>query len=321
MNPVKPLVSVVIPFYNEEANVVPLYERLSKTFHEMQELCVAEFVFVENGSRDATRARLTEIADKDERIRVLVLSRNFGYQGAITAGLDHASGDAVIVMDGDQQDPPEMLPSFFNKWREGFEVVYGTREKREASALYQVGYKAFYRIMRSISYIDIPLDASDFVLMDRRVVDMIRLMPERDRLIRGLRAYVGFRQTGIPYHRPTRQHGVSSFSFRDYVRFAGMSFFSFSYKPLEWISLAAGSVAILALIGVVVYGLLWLLRGGFPQGFATLILTMLALGAIQLLSLAIMGQYMRSMFHELKQRHSYILWEEVAKQPKGRFKS
>ncbi|MFA5935795.1 MAG: glycosyltransferase family 2 protein [Patescibacteria group bacterium] len=301
--------SIVMPCYNEEDNVEPLHARIAAVSASLS--CQLEIIFVENGSRDKTRERLIKIASTDPRVRVLVLSRNFGYQGAISAGLSHATGDAVVVMDGDQQDPPEMIPSFIEKWKEGFFVVYGTRAKREATFVNKLGYKWFYRIMRWAAYIEIPLDASDFVLMDRQVVDIIVNMPERDRLVRGLRAYAGFPQTGVPYERPARAHGVSSFRFMDYVRFGLWSIFSFSYKPLEFISyLAIGAVG-LTILGMIVFFILALSDADLPRGFSSIILIMLFLGGIQLFSMAIIGQYIGRIFAEIKQRPMFIKQAEI----------
>lgn len=310
MRPLPQLITCVLPCYNEEANVKPLYERLVKVFATIE--AKVEMIFVENGSRDHTQARLKELADKDPRVRVLVLSRNFGYQGGISSGIAMAKGGVVIVMDGDQQDPPELIPALLEKWREGYMVVYGTRAKRVASLFHQVGYKLFYRLFRAFAYVDIPLDASDFALMDRRVVDLLNHMPERDRLIRGLRAFTGFRQTGVPYERPARAHGVSSFSLRDYIRFAMRSIFAYSYKPLEAIFGLALATVGLTVIGAIVYLALYFTNPDLPRGFSTLILAILFLGGVQLLSLAIIGEYIGRIFEEVKQRPIYIIDKELS---------
>jgi polyisoprenyl-phosphate glycosyltransferase len=307
------LLSIVIPFYNEEDNIEPLYQRIASVAAALP--CEVEMIFVENGSRDRSRERLIRIASADPRVRVLVLSRNFKYQGGISAGLAHVRGDVAVVMDGDQQDPPEMIPAFIEQWQKGFYVVYGTRAKREASFINKIGFKLFYRLLRAVAYIDIPLDASDFVLMDRRVVDILNAMPERDRLVRGLRAYAGFPQTGIPYERPARAHGVSSFRFMDYVRFGLWSIFSFSYKPLEFISYLAGFTVCLTIVGMGAYLVLAIVNPNLPHGFSTLILATLFLGGIQLLGLAIIGQYIGRIFEEIKQRPIYIVENEVRFEP------
>ncbi len=301
-----------MPCYNEADNVKPLYERIVKVFSGIS--IPLEIIFVENGSSDTTRQILKDIAAQDDRVRVLVLSRNFGYQGGISAGLAAATGAVVVVMDGDQQDPPELIPAFIDKWCEGYMVVYGTRTKRIASLFHRLGYKLFYRLFKAFAYIDIPLDASDFALMDRRVVDLLNHMPERDRLIRGLRAFTGFRQTGVAYERPARAHGISSFRLRDYIRFAMRSIFAFSYKPLEAIfGLALAAVGV-TIIGGCVYLGLYFTNANLPRGFSTLILAILALGGVQLLSLAIIGEYVGRIFEEVKRRPIYILDEEISTQ-------
>lgn len=307
--PLPRLMSVVMPCFNEEENVEPLYQRLRNTFASVP--YALEFIFVENGSKDATQARLAAIATQDARVRVVVLSRNFGYQGAIGAGLAHAEGDVVVVMDGDQQDPPELIPQMLEEWYKGHDVVYGIRATREASAFYRWGYKQYYHILRAIADIDIPLDASDFALMDRRIVNILRQMPERDRLWRGLRAYAGFSQTGVPYHRPARVGGVSSFNIGTYIHFARRSLFSYSTKPLAWLFTIAILTVLLALIGCGIYLWLALSQPDVPRGFPTLILAVLFLGGIQLMSIAIIGEYIGRIFEEVKQRPPFIVDHEI----------
>ena len=203
-----PVLSVVVPLFNEELNVNQLYRRLVSS---LSPLGVSyELVFVDDGSRDATPRMLDEMQVRDPNVTVIHLSRNFGHQPAVSAGLDHALGQAVIVMDGDLQDPPEVLPQFMSRWREGFEVVYAIRRNRKEGWLKQFCYFAFYRIMNAISDLDIPLDSGDFCLMDRRVVDTMKSLPERTRFVRGLRTFVGFRQVGLPYERAEREAGARS---------------------------------------------------------------------------------------------------------------
>ncbi|MDO8584391.1 MAG: glycosyltransferase family 2 protein [bacterium] len=301
--------SVIIPCYNEAENVDPLYERLRLV---LKDLAVPyEILYIENGSRDETKKKLLDLASRDSHVRLLIFTRNFGYQGAISAGLEHAKGDAVVTMDGDLQDPPELIPALLKEWQNGFLIVYGRREKREAPRFYQWGYKWFYRFIRSMAYIDIPLDASDFALIDRRVADVLTDMPERDRFIRALRAYTGFRHTGVSYDRPARQAGESNFSLRDYLRFAQRGIFSFSFKPLELISLLAFVTVVLTILAALAYFILALLKTDLPRGFPTTILIMLFLGGVQLLSLAIIGEYIGRIFEEIKHRPLYVLDREV----------
>lgn len=303
------LVSVVMPCYNEAENVEPLYARLRDVFATLP--CQAEFIFVEHGSKDDSQARLIALAKQDPRVRVVILSRNFGYQGGIGAGLAKAEGDVVVVMDGDQQDPPELIPQMLAEWQKGHDVVYGIRATREASKFHQWGYKQYYRLLRATAEINIPLDASDFALMDRRVVDTLNAMPERDRLWRGLRAYAGFAQTGVPYHRPDRAAGTSSFTLMAYVRFARRSVFSYSYKPLEWLFIIALATVGLTVVGGIVYLALALTQPDIPRGFPTLILAVLFLGGVQMLGIAIIGEYVGRIFEEVKQRPLFIYDREV----------
>jgi len=206
----KPEVSIVIPVFNEEENLPVLYSRLRDVMDRAN--IEFEIVFVDDGSRDQSRQKLTELEEADKRIVVIELARNFGHQVAITAGLDFARGKAVAVMDGDLQDPPEVLPQFIAKWREGHEVVYAIRERRKESWLMRSCYSAFYRLLRRVANIDIPLDAGDFCIMDRRVVDLLQSMPERSRFIRGIRSWVGFRQVGLPFERHARYAGTSKYT-------------------------------------------------------------------------------------------------------------
>lgn len=266
-----------------------------------------ELVYVDNGSRDDSRQAFAKLAAQDPHVTVLSLSRNFGSQAAYSSGIEFARGDAVICMDGDLQDPPEIIPELVSRWLEGYEVVYGDRVRRQAGFAMRFAYKAFYRLLRRFSYIDIPLDAGDFGLLDRRVVDIMNAMPERNRLIRGLRAWVGFRQIGVPYIRDARHAGRSSNSFIDLFRWASTGLVSYSYAPLELISLMAGIVMVLAAIAIVVYTVLYFIRPGVPQGFQTLLVAVLFLGAVQLLCLSIISEYIAKIFEEVKARPKYII--------------
>lgn len=301
--------TVFIPCFNEESNIEPLFDRVTAVASQFP--FPVEILYTDNGSTDRTNEKLVALTKRDSRVRILVMSRNFGYQGAVTAGLAHATGDVVMVLDGDQQDPPELIPRFLEEWKKGADVVYGSREKRDAPFIRKLGYSTFYKIMSSLSYIDIPRDASDFALMDRRVVDVLNAMPERDRLVRGLRAYAGFKQVGVPYERPARTQGETSFRLRDYVRFAYRSIFSYSYKPLELLSLLAIIAVIFTFIGAIAYLVLYFVQPDQPRGFATLILAILFFGGVQLLSLAIIGEYVGRIFEEVKGRPTYIVSERI----------
>jgi len=298
-------ISIVVPCYNEQENIRVLHERIVTVMGQVT--TDWELVFVDNGSRDESRRTFAEVAAQDPHVTVLSLSRNFGSQAAYSSGLDYARGKAVICMDGDLQDPPEVIPELVTRWLEGYEGVYGDRVRRKAGLAMRLANKAFYRLLRRFSYIDIPLDAGDFGLLDRRVVDIMNAMPERNRLIRGLRAWVGFRQVGVPYVRDARHAGRSSNSVIDLFRWASTGLVSYSYAPLELISLLAGLVMALAAVAIVFYTVLYFIKPGVPQGFQTLLVAVLFLGAVQLLCLSIISEYIAKIFEEVKGRPKYIV--------------
>jgi dolichol-phosphate mannosyltransferase len=310
----KPDVSVVVPLYNEQENLLELHRRLTSS---LSDLAIAyQLVFVNDGSRDATAALLDDLAQRDPHVTVIHLSRNFGHQAAITAGMDHALGRAVILLDGDLQDPPEVLPRFLAAWREGNDVVYAIRTKRKEGFLKRTAYSLFYRLLRATSDLDVPLDSGDFCLMDRKVVDALRQLPERQRFVRGLRTFVGFRQVGVAYERDARNAGRPKYTFRSLIRLAIDGLVSFSGFPLSLVTY----------FGLISFGLAlvltaWVLvdacyRHTAPQGWASTLVIMLFLGAVQLLSLGIVAEYIRRIFLETKQRPTYIVARiEKAEQP------
>jgi dolichol-phosphate mannosyltransferase len=306
-------ISVVIPCYNEADNIMELYQRLKTVLDKLTGNY--EILFINNGSTDSSRSIFEELVNRDSKVTVICLSRNFGSsQPAYTCGLERATGDCVICIDGDQQDPPELIPEMVEKWRQGNDVVYGVRKRREGSLIRRAGYKLFYRVFKKLSYIDIPLDAGDFALLDRIVVDAMNQLPERNRFLRGLRAWVGFKQTGVEYVRADRKTGRTSNSFFDNVRWAKMGIFSFSYRPLDWISFLAAFVVGLSAVGIVIYILSYFIYRTAPSGFSTLIVAILFIGGIQLLCLSIMGEYLGKIFEEVKQRPKYLVKEILKKE-------
>lgn len=308
-------ISIVIPSFNEGKNIQELYRRLRRVLDPL--VRAYEIIFVNNGSTDDSGAILETLAEKDKRVVALFLSRNFGSQGAHSAGLSVAAGDAVVCMDGDLQDPPELISRFVEKWSEGYDVVYGIRKRRKGSILKRIGYKIFYQLLNKYSYINIPLDTGDFALMDRKVVDVVNSSPEKDRFIRGIRAYAGFRQTGVEYVREKRFFGKAKYGFFDNVIMAYKWFFSFSYTPLELISYFALAVSALALAGMGFYLYRYFAFRDAPHGFATLITVILFLGAIQLLSISIIGGYISRIFEEVKNRPSFIISRMINRGKKG----
>jgi dolichol-phosphate mannosyltransferase len=247
------------------------------------------------------------VAACDPRVTVISHSRNFGSQMAFTSGMRQSVGDGVILMDGDLQDPPEVIPALVAQWLKGFDVVYGVRERRRESRVMECARKTFYRLFRAVSYVAIPLDAGDFSIMSRAVADSLLSMPERDRFLRGLRSWVGFRQTGVPYTRPERFAGESTNSLWDNLRWARRGIFSFSYQPLELISLLAFAVTILTGFAILLYFGFYILKPAAPRGFMTLLVAVLFLGAVQLFSLSIIAEYLGRIFEEVKQRPQYIV--------------
>jgi dolichol-phosphate mannosyltransferase len=305
---VRPHISIVAPVYNEEVVLPELYRRVAAVLNGMGESW--ELVLVDDGSRDGSAAQIARLHEQDDRVKGISFSRNFGFQIAATAGLEHASGDAVILTDADLQDPPEVYPDMITKWREGYDVVYGIRASREGETWFKlVTAKLFYRLIYRITSINIPLDTGDFRLMDRRVVDAITRMPERNRFLRGMVPWVGFRQTGIEYHRASRYAGESKFnSVRQMLPFAVDAITSFSYLPLQLAMILGFIIAGLSGIAIFAVIILRLIGPGTPlAGQATTLVAVLFLGGVQLISLGIIGEYLGRIYDEVKGRPMYLV--------------
>jgi len=308
-------ISAVITCYKDGRAVPVMYERLRKTFRKLG--VAYEIIFVNDASPDDCEERIRKIAKKDRRVIGINHTRNFGSQMAFTSGMKLSTGDAVVLLDGDLQDPPELIEKFFPLWNQGYEVVYGIRIKREAPSLMQFAYKMFYRVFQKLSYIKVPVDAGDFSLMDRKVVDALNQLPEKDRFIRGLRAWVGFRQTGVPYTRPERMFGKTTNSIHRNFGWARKGLFSFSYVPLEMITYCSLFVALLSFLGILAQIILKILYPETPRGLPITLISILFLGSIQLLSLSILGEYIGKIFEEVKNRPMYIV-KDVINKPKRR---
>ena len=303
--PTRPAVSVVLPVYNEKDNLQALHQRLEQALEG--DGVAYEIIFVDDGSSDASYCILQRLAAEDQHVRVVQLARNFGHQIAISAGLDFAQGDAVIVMDADLQDPPEVLPRFVAKWREGYEVVYAIRRKRKEHVLKRLAYASFYRLLQPLASIDIPLDSGDFCIMDRRVVDLLKAMPERNRFLRGIRSWVGFRQIGLEYERDARFAGETKYTLTKLVKLAVDGLVSFSYLPLRLASVM-GFVVSLVAFALGARTLYMKLRyPTFIAGFTTIVVGVTLLGGIQLITLGIAGEYIGRIFDEVKQRPLYTV--------------
>lgn len=286
-----------------------MYERIIKAMHPMPAYDI-EIMYVDNASTDHSLNAYQKLIQLDARVQVIRMSRNFGNsQPSLMAGMHQASGDAIILMCGGLQDPPEVIPSFISQWEQGFQVVYGIAKKRnDNSFIRRLGYKAFYRIFKMLSYLDIPLDSGDFSLIDRKVVNVIKQLPEKDIYLRGLRTWVGFKQIGVEYERANRLHGKSSNSFLANFWWAKKAIINFSYKPLEYISRLAMVAVCVTGIAAIIY-LYWHFQYGAPRGFSTLLMVMFMFGSLQLLVLAIIGEYLIRIFHEVKNRPVYIIQE------------
>lgn len=299
------MISAVIACYKDGQAIPIMHQRLTDVFRKIG--CNYEIIFVNDGSPDNSEEVLAEICQRDPKTTAIFHSRNFSSQNAFTSGMMQAVGDAVVLLDGDLQDPPELIENFAKKWAEGYDVVYGVREKREATMFLQFAYKAFYRLFQKMSYIQVPKDAGDFSLIDRRVVDLLNAMPENDRFIRGLRAWVGFKQIGIPYTRPERMFGQTTNSLSKNIRWARKGIFSFSYIPLELISYLAYFVVALSGIGIVFYIIAYFLNPDAPRGVTTIMVLILFLGGIQLFSLSVIAEYIGKIFEETKRRPKFIV--------------
>jgi len=295
--------------YKDELAIPFMAERLQKTFEKIG--VDYEIIFVNDGSPDDTQTVVERLAAANPKIKGITHSRNFGSQNAFTSGMKLATGDACILLDGDLQDPPELIEGFHEKWREGYDVVYGVRTRREMPRLLELGYKGFYRLFQSMAYIRVPVDAGDFSLIDRKVMTVLNSLPERDRFVRGLRAWSGFKQTGVPYVRPERMFGRSTNNMLANFRWAKKGIFSFSYIPLEMIALGALVVSLVALLAAFAQIISRILHPELPQGISLIIVISLFLGAINLMSLAFIAEYIAKIFEEVKQRPLFVVTKLV----------
>lgn len=308
---VRELVSIVVPCFNEE-------EVLPQTIPSLTQLCDSlpqydfEIVFVDDGSCDATFERLRDATRLDSRMRVIRFARNFGHQIAVTAGIDAAQGDAVVLIDADLQDPPEVVREMIAKWQEGYDVVYGMRMSRAGESAFKLATaRGFYRVLNRLSEVEIPLDTGDFRLMSRPVVDVLKAMPERHRFVRGMVAWIGFRQIALPYVRVERAAGTSKYPLRKMLRFAIDGILSFSTKPLQ-LSVALGLIsATLAIFGILYALALRIFTSIWVEGWTALMIAVLFIGGVQLFSLGILGEYVGRIYSEVKRRPLYVIGQRV----------
>lgn len=302
--PARPRISFVIPMFNEEDNLPYLLEVLRGVCGRLPSY---EVIFVDDGSSDRSAQMVLDAHRNDPCIKLIQLSRNFGHQAALTAGLERSSGEAVVLMDADLQDPPALVETFIERWQEGNEVVYAVRRKRKEGTAKRASYFVFYRTLRKLADIEIPLDSGDFCLMDRRVVDALNALPERSRFLRGLRTWVGFHQVGVDYERPARHAGEVKYTLRKLIRLAITGLLAFTSAPLR---LASYLGFLTALAGTIYLGVALVARvvvGQVPAGWTSLIAIVLLLGGVQLIVTGVLGEYLAKVYEETKRRPAYVV--------------
>ncbi|GAB4334231.1 MAG: glycosyltransferase family 2 protein [Phototrophicales bacterium] len=312
----RPTYSIIAPIYNEEGNIQLLYERIAAVMEQTNEPW--ELVMVNDGSRDRSLELMLSLAHSDPRVKIINFARNFGHQIAVTAGIDFASGQAVVLIDADLQDPPEVILELIERWQAGYEVVYAVRAERKGESWFKVfTAKLFYRLIYRITDVNIPLDTGDFRLMDEKVVRVLRQMREHNRFIRGMTSWIGFKQTGVQYIREARHSGQTKYPFRKMLRFAWDAITGFSYFPLQVMIYVSGLLGFLAILAIPVITVLRLARGPeFFGGQATTIVLLLLMSSFQLFFLFILGQYVARIYDETRGRPLYVVASTVGvKQP------
>jgi dolichol-phosphate mannosyltransferase len=316
----RPVISVVAPVYNEEPIIDELYRRLAAVLDSTGEPW--ELVMVNDGSYDGSAEKMRALVERDPRVRVVNFARNFGHQNAVTAGLDHARGDAVVIIDADLQDPPEVILQLLEKWREGYQVVYAVRSERRGESWFKkFTAKLFYRLIYRITDVNIPVDTGDFRLMDRQVVNALNSMREHNRFIRGLTSWIGFRQTGVTYVRQERFAGQTKYPLRKMIRFALDAITGFSYFPLQVAIYASLLFALIAILAIPIVALLRLSGSNIQfEGQATTLVVLLLVSSFQMFFFFILGQYVARIYDEVRQRPLYVVadvWEQQPEQAQG----
>ncbi len=301
--------SVIIPSYNEERNVGIMHERLTKTLSEITDSY--EMIFVNDCSKDQTLLRIKELAERDSHVKYLSFSRNFGHQIAVSAGLDFCTGEAVVIIDGDLQDPPELITQMYERYKEGYKVVYAKRKTREGETWFKKATaKIFYRLLASMTSIDIPVDVGDFRLIDRVIVEHLRNMPEKSKYIRGQIAWIGYKQTFVEYHRDARLYGTTNYPLKKMLRFALDGITAFSDKPLKIASGLGIFAAIVSLLALVYALVSHFCFHATITGWTSLILSVLFIGGVQLITIGIIGEYIARINNDVRNRPLYILDEK-----------
>lgn len=302
------VISIVVPCYNEESVIEETYTRLTRELSSL----TYELIFVDDGSLDQTASILRLIAAKDPAVRVICFSRNFGHHVAVSAGIDHATGDAVVLIDADLQDPPALIPEMVKLWQQGYHVVYAVRSKRHGESLFKrITAAAFHRLIHRLADIRIPIDTGDFRLMDRKVVNVLKTMPEHHRYLRGMVAWAGFRQMGIPYERAERFAGETKYPLGKMIKFSLDGLTSFSYVPLR-IATLLGTIALgISTTGLLVLLSAWMSGSPAAQGWVFQTLVFVFMGGVQLLVLAILGEYVGRIYDETRRRPLYIVQDRI----------
>lgn len=301
-----PLINIVVPLHNEEIVFDALVQRLIRLMTTSK--LTIRVLLVDDGSTDNTSLLMRAISLEDERFTSIFLSRNFGHQIALTAGLAHVDAtEAVLLLDGDLQDPPELLEEFYLHFQKGFDVVYGIRTERKESYFKRIAYKTFYRILKQVAYVDIPLDAGDFSLLSRKVVNALNQMPEESRMLRGMRSWVGFRQIGIPYKRLQRHSGNSKYNLTKLFQLAFNGIFNFSEYPIRFITILGFSTMLLSVSYFIVILFKKILLDTVPEGFTALIFLIILFGGVQLIAIGIIGEYILRIFFQVKKRPLYLI--------------
>ena len=305
------ILSIVIPCFNEQEVISETISQLVTFCNEVSDLNL-ELIFVDDGSEDATREILKQKLAKDSRFRLIGFSRNFGHQVAVTAGIDASKGDAVVLIDADLQDPPSVIHTMISKWREGYDVVYGTRTDRPGESAFKLATaRSFYRLLNKLSDTPIPLDTGDFRLMSRNVVETLKAMPERDRFLRGMVSWVGFKQTALPYSRAERFAGTSKYPLRKMVSFATDGILSFSTKPLQLSVVLGLTCAAVSMLGIFYALFLRIFTNVWVEGWTALMIAVLFMGGIQLICVGIIGEYIGRIYNQTKKRPLYVVEEYI----------
>ncbi|MDA0182283.1 glycosyltransferase family 2 protein [Solirubrobacter phytolaccae] len=307
MNREPELLSVVAPMYEEEDTVDPFTERIAAALGHLN----YELILVNDGSKDGTRDAMAAAAERDPRIKVVSLARNFGHQPALTAGLEHARGDVIVMLDGDLQDPPEVIPQMIDQWRAGIDVVYAVREQRLGeTAFKRVTAKGFYRTFRRLTGLDLAVESGDFRLMDRKALNALLAMPERNRFLRGMTVWIGFSQIAVPFVRQERHAGVTKYPLRKMLRFSFDAITSFSSTPLQWATILGFFFSVVAFLAIPLT-VVARYANIFERGVPTTIIIVLLLGGIQLITLGIIGEYIGRIYDEVKKRPLYVVGERI----------